>query len=350
MIHKTIKIACLSCHHLNNLKASEWLKLDTKKLLCVSCQNELLPFLYQPFLELLPEHFVHPLDRQMLEALQKIPGIDSVLRGLLRHSIELSMRLHHEGSFLKVSNKQFKSLEEKLKKACEILDISPLPELFVVQDIRVNAYTFGVEKCSIAITTGALELLNSEEILAILAHELGHIKANHVLYKMASRILANIASSMAQKTLGLSGLMLYPIQLALLRWDRASELSSDRAALLVVKDPHIVLSLLMKLAGGSNIFKSELNLEAFIEQAESYEKIQEEGPLGKYITLMNDMFQTHPLPIWRAKEIIDWVQSGEYFKLLQGHYAKNEPAIKNNNDSLEKTLKDIRSWYDKNFN
>ncbi len=29
--------------------------------------------------------------------------------------------------------------------------------------------------------------------------------------------------------------------------------------------------------------------------------------LGKYIAVMNSMFSTHPFPIWRAREIIDWV-------------------------------------------
>lgn len=344
---KSIKIHCPACKSSNSLKASLELTDSAASFLCTKCGAELLPFLSKPFLELKPEYFIHPLDRQMLDTLKKIPGIDSVLRGLLRHSLELSMRLHHRASFLEVSKKQFKSLHQKLELAASILGI-PTPELFVVQDVRVNAYTFGVEKSAIAITSGALELLNDQEILCVLAHEMGHIKAHHVLYKTASRILANLANSIAQKTLGLGGLMLYPMQIALLRWDRASELSSDRASLLVVKNPEVVLSTLMKLAGGSKSFQKELCLEAFIKQAENYEEVQEEGPLGKYIAVMNDMFESHPMPIWRAREIIEWVKSGEYFRVLQGEFVKslNEPAPK---EGLDKALKDIRSWYDKNF-
>lgn len=37
---------------------------------------------------------------------------------------------------------------------------------------------------------------------------------------------------------------------ALLRWLRAAELTCDRAALLVAQDPRVVISALMKLAGG----------------------------------------------------------------------------------------------------
>src|SRR5205823_5750187 len=100
---------------------------------------------------------------------------------------------------------------------------------------------------------------------------------------------STLADSIAQKTLGLGGIVLMPIKIALLRWDRASELSSDRAALLVVKNPTILLTTLMKLAGGSESLNRELNIQAFIDQAENYEKTQDEGPLGSYIAIMNSM-------------------------------------------------------------
>lgn len=345
-----IEIRCPNCHYSHSLKDDEWQNFDAKAShKCSSCDFDLFLFLSKPFLDLLPHHFVHKLDRQMLDALKRIPGIDSVLRTLLRHSLELSMRLHHQGSFLKVSKKQFNSLHQKLELAADTLGISPLPDLYVVQDARINAYTFGVEKCSIAISSEACDLLSDEEVLSILAHELGHIKAEHVLYKTASRLLASMADSIAQKTLGLGGLMLYPIRIALLRWDRASELSSDRASLMVVKNPRIVLTTLMKLAGGSQALLKELNLDAFIEQAESFEDLQEEGPLGKYIALMSDIFKTHPMPIWRARELLNWVRSGEYFELLQGRYpAPSQETVPR--EGIDKALKDIRSWYDKNFN
>ena len=311
-------IKCPSCGKENTFKNSQLLDLSGA-LSCAVCNASLLKHFDEPFLSMPADAFVHPLDRQMLLAMKKIPGIETVLKTLLRHSFELSMRLYHQGNFVQVSPKQFKSLQTLAERAANHLDLGFLPEIFVVPEARANAYTFGVEKCAVAISSGCLELLTKEELLAVLAHEFGHIKANHVLYKTATRILSSLAENIAQKTLGLGGLMLYPIQIALLRWDRASELSSDRAALLVVKNPQIVLNTLMKLAGGS-ANKKELNIDAFIKQAEDYEKTQDEGPLGKYIAVMNSMFRTHPFPIWRAREIIDWVKSGEYIKLLQGGF------------------------------
>jgi Zn-dependent protease with chaperone function len=334
-----IKISCAFCEHKNTIKNSSLLDLKTN-LSCAACDKYLLTFYDKPLENLSAQAFTHKLDQQMLEALKKIPGIESALKTLLRHSLELSMRLHHQGNFIQVSLKQLKSLYKYLEQAALILDIKDLPELYVMQDARANAYTFGVQKCSIAISSACLDLMSPQEIMGILAHELGHIKANHVLYKTATRVLSSAADAIAQKTLGIGSALLMPIKLALLRWDRASELSSDRAALLVVKNPQIVLSTLMKLAGGSHNFARELDIKAFIAQAERYEQTQEEGPFGTYLALMDSMFTTHPFPIWRARELINWVSSGEYFVILQGNYAKNNSS--KNSDTL--SLDGFLSW------
>lgn len=360
MTQSSLRLSCPHCKTKNLVQRNKALALKASPV-CKNCNNELLTFFSKPLSSIMPDAFIHDLDRQMLVALRKIPGVDGVLRSLLRHSLELSMRLHHQGNFIKASDTQLKSLYEKLRYAAYMLDINELPELYVVQDARTNAYTFGVEKCSIAISSGLLELMSDDEIISVLAHELGHIKANHVLYKTASRLLLALADNIAQKTFGLGGLMLYPMQLALLRWDRASELSSDRASLLVVKNPMTVLRALMKMAGGATTIAKELNLDAFIEQAEGYDKTQDEGPLGKYIAVMNSMFTTHPFPIWRAKEIIEWVHSGDYFKILQGDFQRKQRLSDGNADdkkdtkanyqeTIDKALGNIKSWYDKNFN
>jgi hypothetical protein len=68
----------------------------------------------------------------------------------------------------------------------------------------------------------------------------------------------------------------------LYRWLRAAELTCDRAALLVVQDPKVVISVLMKLAGGCPSLADQLNVDAFLEQARSYDKAAS-NPVGWYI-------------------------------------------------------------------
>lgn len=314
-----VDFICGECGAQNRLARDKVLNLKVSPL-CGRCEKPLLRAYDKPFADLDPDSYIHPLDKETLDALKRIPGVSTLLRSLIRHSFELATRLHHHANFVRVSEKQYATLWQKFEYAGAALGIKQLPELYVYQDPVPNAYTFGVDKYFIAVSTGCLDLLDEDEILVVLAHELGHVHADHVLYKSAARVFGSVAGTIIQATFGIGSLVVYPIQLALLRWDRASELSSDRAALLVVKNPHTVMRTLMKIAGGTRRYANELGIEGFIEQADSFGKMQDEGPLGRYITIFQSLFRSHPFPIWRTKEIIDWVTTGNFLEILDGEY------------------------------
>jgi hypothetical protein len=80
-------------------------------------------------------------------------------------------------------------------------------------------------------------------VQAVIAHELGHLKCDHGVWLTVGNVLAS-------GTLTLLPLLTSTIEDALIRWLRAAELTCDRAALLVAQDPRIIISVLMKLAGG----------------------------------------------------------------------------------------------------
>ena len=314
-----VEFTCGECGAVNRLPREKVLNLKASPL-CGKCEKPLLRAYDRAFDDLDPDSYIHPLDKETLDALKRIPGVSTLLRSLIRHSFELATRLHHHANFVRVSPTQLPTVWARFEHAASCLGVKQLPELYVYQDPTPNAYTFGVDKYFIAISTGCLELLDDDEVECVLAHELGHVHADHVLYKSAARVFGSVASTIIQATFGIGSLVVYPIQLALLRWDRASELSSDRAALLVMKNPHVVMRTLMKVAGGTRRFAGELSIDGFVEQADSFGKMQDEGPLGRYITIFQSLFRSHPYPIWRTKEILDWVQSGNFLEILDGDY------------------------------
>ena len=381
---EAVEFECGACGAINHLPFEKILDLKTAPL-CGSCNESLFRNLNATYEDLSPKTYIHPLDEESLAALKRIPGVSTLLRSLIRHSFELATRLHHQANFVRVGPKQLPDIWKSFVYAGSVLGIqeTELPELYVYQDPVPNAYTFGVENNFVAISTGCLNLLNEEEILFVLGHELGHVHADHVLYKSAARVFGSVASTVIQATMGLGSLVVYPIQIALLRWDRASELSCDRAALLVVKNPSIALRTLMKLSGGTDKLAQELDIEAFIEQADQFGDMQDEGPLGRYVTVLQTLFRTHPYPIWRAKELLEWVGSGNFLEVIDGDYVKSEGDTKNcaecgtpvsldaiicpqcgasqnggdeemgdeseATDPIGKTFKDIQGWYKRNF-
>lgn len=75
-----------------------------------------------------------------------------------------------------------------------------------------------------------------------------------------------MANVLANNTLSVLPLLSGAVEEGLLRWLRAAELTCDRAALLVAQDHRVVISALMKLAGGSPKLNAELSVEAFLRQ------------------------------------------------------------------------------------
>ena len=106
------------------------------------------------------------------------------------------------------------------------------------------------------------------------------------------------------------------LQTVLLEWYRAAELSSDRAAALVVRDPQIVCRMLMVAASGMNA--EQLNLEAFMAQAAAYENWDD--PSDRVRRFFSELNVTHPYAVRRVSEVMRWVQSGDYDRIIRGEY------------------------------
>jgi len=106
------------------------------------------------------------------------------------------------------------------------------------------------------------------------------------------------------------------LQEKMLEWLRCAEFTCDRAALLAVQDPKTVMSVLMKLSGGSPSLAPQLNLDAFVAQARAYDAI-DESELGELIKTVQTAQLTHPVPVLRAREIDRWAGSQQYQHLLQ---------------------------------
>jgi Zn-dependent protease with chaperone function len=260
------------------------------------------------------DDFRHPLDLAATNSLKQLPGLDLAIRGLLGSVAEQFFALNNLAASVRVSSKQLPHLHELLLEACRILDLDP-PQLYVQQNPIPNAYTFAMrgKQPFMVLHTSLIEMLTPVEIQAVMAHELGHLKCEHGVYLTLANLIA-----LASEQLPIWGTMIaQSLQSQILEWVRCAEFSCDRAALLAVQDPRIVMSVLMKLAGGSPSLAPLLNLDAFIEQAREYQAISE-TELGTMLKSMQTEALTHPVPVLRAKEIDRWASSQNYQDLLQG--------------------------------
>ncbi len=262
----------------------------------------------------------HPYDRVALSALQKVPGLDIVIRKFIEFFPERVAYIQNVAQTVRVSSTQCPQLHAQLQEACAILDVRE-PELYVAQYPIPNAYTSGHDHPYIVVTTGLLDMMDENEVLAVLAHELGHIKSGHVLYKTMARGISFVLTIVGDMTLGIGRLIGRTLEAALLEWDRKSEFTADRSSLVVVQDPQVMLSLMMKFAGGTLFQKQQMDANEFLKQASLYEEVDanilDRLYKGLLVTAVN-----HPLTIVRAREVMNWSESKEYKDILDGRYPR----------------------------
>nr|XP_043606406.1 protease HtpX homolog [Erigeron canadensis] len=270
-------------------------------------------FALSTFRDLDADDFRHPLDKQNTLLLRAIPGLNEIGKALLGTIAEQVMVLENIGTSVLVSENQLSELHQLMVQSAEVLKIEA-PDLYVRQSPVPNAYTLAIngKKPFVVVHTSLIELLSRKELQAVLAHELGHLKCDHGVWLT----VANILTVGAYTIPGIGGMIAQNLEEQLFRWLRAAELTCDRAALLVVQDPKVVISVLMKLAGGCPSLADQLNVDAFLEQARSYDKASA-SPVGWYIRNAQTRQLSHPLPVLRAREIDEWSRSPDYKSLMK---------------------------------
>ncbi len=273
-----------------------------------------LPEALAPYPGISSKAYEHPADRAATAALKAVPMLDTVVRKLVEFRYERALRQFYLGNSVKVSERQLPDLWASYRGVGQILDMPGEYDLYVSSSIQFNAQTIGSQSPMIVFGAGLLEKLGAGEQRVVVAHELGHILSDHVLYMTALDILLRAGGNLPL----MLGLPVRAVQAVLLEWMRAAELSCDRAATLAVRDPRIVCRTLMVTAAG--LHADKLDLDAFMAQAMEYESWEDSH--DRVRRFFNEIGATHSYAVRRVSEVMKWVQSGEYDRIVRGEYRR----------------------------
>jgi len=184
----------------------------------------------------------------------------------------------------------------------------PMPKIYVIPDDSPNAFATGrnPQHASVAITQGALRLLNEEEVTGVLAHEISHIKNRDILISSVAATLAGIimwVANMARFAAffgggrdrddegggaigGLVPIIVAPIAALLIQmWiSRTREYQADASASELIGSPNGLASALQKLEN----YSQRIPMEASPNTAHMFIMHPFSGR-----SLMN-LFSTHP--------------------------------------------------------
>lgn len=261
-----------------------------------------------------PKAFQHPADRAATAALGSIPVVGSVIKKISELRLERALQQRLLADSIRISTRQRPDVWQRHLDCMQSLDLVREPELFLVGSANFQATAIGTNRPMVIVLSGLVSGLDGDELTVVLAHEQGHLLAEHTHYTSVMLIL-QLLLSVGLSPLG--GLPVRALLLVLLEWHRCAELSSDRAAAIVTGDPLLVCRGLMRTIGGG---VPNLSLDAFIQQAHEY--VDHDDLLSRPGRFLAEIQRTHPFAVKRVHELTRWVASGEYDRIISGSYVR----------------------------
>ncbi len=312
------EVTCRHCHARNRVLVSQAVA-SPEKIICAKCKNALFLTSSEPLAGMLSRSFEHPLDASALRTLRAIPGVSALIKLFYKNLSERALLYNLTANAIQCNENQFPELEKIVITAIERLGCELKPTVFFTSMPFSNAFTSGGDRAILCFSTALLNYLSDEELWFVSGHELGHLMSEHVISRILLILLLNgglIALPEVARYLSL------PIQYALLRWARCSELTADRAGLLACRNVETALTSLMKMAAGNDAGvnqRTTLSLGAFIEQSLSL-RSQDPDLLDSAAGGFFMRNSSHPFIAWRVCELLAWIENGNYLDIMAGDY------------------------------
>lgn len=262
---------------------------------------------------------LHKDDVAIKKVLDKIPGFKAFMFNVICPLREKWIGIEYYGNGLHVTKDSLPELDEILSETCKNLGVDDKPELSMMWHYGISATTEGAKSPHITALSGAVDLLNSEEMLFLLGHEIGHQICGHKPYHTFLECLYMPIMNMVPG--GKEWISL--VRTRLLQWYRISDFTADRVGLLACQDINAAISTLMKMAGVPQKYYNSINVDSFIKQAKEFE-LMFNGIADSAIRFISLNADTHPWIVIRAAELYNWYKSGEYEKIINKYAYNNK--------------------------
>ena len=273
------------------------------------------------------EAFIADTDRWALDKLKRIPLLPQVIQKFYELGLDRWFYCYNLSMSVRCGPTQYKTLYDIMRESAAVLDM-PEPELYLTSNPFPNAWTSGVERPYITLRSSIVDTLTDEELFHLIGHELGHIKAKHVLYKSVGAVLFPLLEMIGRRTFGLGDVATIGLILAYEEWSRQAEITADRAGLLVSQSLDISVDANIALTAGPTRLRGEQSREAFMEQARAYQDTSIMDELGKVLIFLSKTgTYSHPMPVHRTQQLERWVLSGAFERIMAGDYEREPEAV-----------------------
>ena len=218
--------------------------------------------------------FLWALDAQAMTVLESLGPVTAAARALSGRVGRPWFEATVNG--IRLGEQQFPDIFEQGIRAARIMGLRQMPELYISGEMLWDAMTLGSDEQAFIVLGSVLTYFKGDELLYILGREMGHIRAGHVMWRTASKFLTG-STHMNRSVMG-SGLLnaLSPgkmlenaIDAPIMAWARHSEITADRAGLLVTGNVDVARKVLMTSSLKSFPLYQRINHEEWLTQEET---------------------------------------------------------------------------------
>jgi len=269
---------------------------------CSNCRANLNPSL--PYL-LKAEEFVYPEDKEALDNVKETEPFSSIINLAVDFIQQPMMKAKLLSGGTWVNQRNHPRVYNLAKACAKILALGYLPEICILESPKMNAFTIGRrDKPIIVLFSTLVEYSSDGELAAVLGHEMGHVKNEHQPYHTLAYLI-----SRGITMLGSLSILSLPIDLMLRSWYRYSEITADRASLIVTGNPNLVGRVQVKLALGIHDLPEENSIREILEKQK---KIEDTA-----VSQFAQLWTLHPLTAKRIQQLEEFAETKEYAKIAE---------------------------------
>ena len=289
--------------------------LKAEDVICTEC-NWLRPLL--PGYQLDRSIFLWAQDGQAMAKLQSISALHSVATSVS----EKVGRPWIESTFngIRLGPRQFADIWVRAVLAARILGLAKMPDVYISGDSQWNTYTYGTDTSAfVVLGTAILNNFQNDEMVFVLAREMGHCRAGHALWKTVARFLVGDDSVRKGLLSGgvLNAISLSPtkwvqdaVDLPLMAWSRQADITADRAGLLAIGDEGLARRVLLAWSIRSARLLKQVNIDEWMKQEDASD---DQMTRFSEMTTTSSMYTTRRLRLLsqsaREPELVRWSQS-----------------------------------------
>lgn len=260
------------------------------------------------------DEFYDPDDLKGLKRLQAVPGIQKFVTETISNIREKYTSIEMQGDGINVTQEGYPHLFNLLEEVSYTLDIPDIPSFSLACGYDISIATEGAKTPRITALSGAIDLLEDDELKFLLGHELGHIMAGHKpFHNVLITLYTPLMNMIPNAEVWLS--LLRPM---LLQWYRTSDFTADRAGLLACQDINVALKTMVKMSGVPKKFYDNIRPEIFLKQAIEFEH-KNRGVADGIVQNLSINTACAPWMVVRAAKLFQWYKGGSYTEIINNH-------------------------------